>query len=664
MKKIILLSMLSFGILGIAKAQTPGSVTATPSFTMPSCKPCTTLKSITVQPTFAPGTLINPTSSYSISQIPYTPYSWTGGTPIPLTGDDQWGQVNSFPFEVCAVGNQSNSFVIGCNGALSFDITLAGATMPWALGTVGPLPNAGFPSAMNSIMVYHDMNPSLGGSYNLATYGTAPNRIFVVSWYNVPLFSCTTLQASQQIVFYEFDQAIETYIANKPLCAGWNGGLAIHGIQNATGSAAWMVPGRNNTQWTATNDAWRFTPNGTASSTIAMPPIVKTVKWYDILNPGTTLSSNDSLTNICPTPGTSRTYVVHVNLKNCLINNDYYDTVTVTKNPPIVVTTSNAVDATCYGYADGQFDMNITGGDAPVVITSNGNVINNGQQTGLTAQTYNILVTDASGCTGATSVIINQPTELNLSVTSQSDVLCKYMNTGTVHLNAYGSVPPYVYFNNTTMPIQSSPNFDTLYADTSTFYVTDAHNCIDSVYNVVVLEPDSLLKVSLNSHLSTCLIQNDGSIDALASGGAFNYQYEWNTLPVQTGSTATNLEPGAYSVVVTDANGCITTSQVSVNQELCCQLFMPGAFTPNNDTKNDYYKIIERGGGVILNEFRIYNRWGQEVFNTRDITKGWNGQFKGVSQMSDTYTYIMQYTCNDKGVISQKTAKGDFLLIR
>jgi gliding motility-associated-like protein len=166
--------------------------------------------------------------------------------------------------------------------------------------------------------------------------------------------------------------------------------------------------------------------------------------------------------------------------------------------------------------------------------------------------------------------------------------------------------------------------------------------------------------------VATCLNKKDGTIAAFASGGNPSfYTYEWtNTNPIQTAQTAIGLASGAYNVVVTDANNCITATQIQLEQELCCQLFMPDAFTPNGDLRNDVYKIIERGGGVILGEFRIYNRYGQVVFSTRDIHQGWDGTFKGKNQNGDTYYYILQYQCNDKGNITPKIEKGSIHLIR
>ncbi|MBK7587075.1 MAG: gliding motility-associated C-terminal domain-containing protein [Bacteroidetes bacterium] len=65
-----------------------------------------------------------------------------------------------------------------------------------------------------------------------------------------------------------------------------------------------------------------------------------------------------------------------------------------------------------------------------------------------------------------------------------------------------------------------------------------------------------------------------------------------------------------------------------------------------------------------LGEFKIYNRWGQEVFSTREVNVGWDGNYKGKAQDPDTYNYVIIYQCNDKGTISQKIAKGDFILVR
>jgi gliding motility-associated-like protein len=88
---------------------------------------------------------------------------------------------------------------------------------------------------------------------------------------------------------------------------------------------------------------------------------------------------------------------------------------------------------------------------------------------------------------------------------------------------------------------------------------------------------------------------------------------------------------------------------------------IPKAFTPNNDNLNDVLKI-EFGAGVsALNTFSIYNRFGKMVFQTNDITRGWDGKFNGIDQDMDAYTYYIDYVTY-KGVNMRKS--GSFVLIR
>ncbi|HET6992086.1 MAG TPA: T9SS type A sorting domain-containing protein, partial [Bacteroidia bacterium] len=91
--------------------------------------------------------------------------------------------------------------------------------------------------------------------------GTAPNRRFVVSWFQVPYYSCWSTLITAQVKLYESTNCIEILMGDRQLCAGWNGGYGIEGIQDAIGSSALAVAGRNYpTAWTATNDAYQISP--------------------------------------------------------------------------------------------------------------------------------------------------------------------------------------------------------------------------------------------------------------------------------------------------------------------------------------------------------------------------------------------------------------------
>jgi hypothetical protein len=304
--------------------QITGSISIGPDITMPVCKPCTTLKATTTGASFG-------TNNYNISQINYTPYPFTGGTVVPLTVDDMWSGVINLPFDFCFYGNTYNQFIASSNGQIGFNIALANTFNPWSFNGIAPLPNATFTAAHNSIMApYHDILPTQLGIMSYQTFGTAPNRVFVFTWNNSPMFSCTSLLATQQIALYETSHIIETYIANKPLCSTWNQGQAIHGLQNINGTVAHIVPGRNlPTQWTATNDAWRFSPSGGAGGGGGQASVF--IEWFDENN--NLLASNVDSLDICPTKTT--TYRAKGNIYICGAFDIKEDTITVTVLPSL-----------------------------------------------------------------------------------------------------------------------------------------------------------------------------------------------------------------------------------------------------------------------------------------------------------------------------------------
>jgi gliding motility-associated-like protein len=637
-----------------AVSQPTGSIDLGADITVPTCQPCTTIQSVITAPNVG-------TSNYTVSQINYQPYSFLPGTIIPVFSDDVWSGVINMPFDFCFFGNTYNQLIAGSNGLISFNIGQANGGCPWSFAAVAPLPNTTYTSAHNAIMCpYHDLYPPAGGSMSYQTIGTAPNRVFVISWNLLPMFlgACNVLLNTQQIALYEGTNVIETYIANKDLCTQWNSGQAIHGIQNNGGTIAVIVPGRNlPNQWTATNDAWRFLPQPAGGG--GGVPAGVSIEWFDVTNNIVLPDSTDSL-NVCPNVTT--TYKAVATFYLCGGVEKDSDEITIVKQLPLSLNVTNVTDANCFGNSDGSFTVVASGGTNSFTYTYNGIPMIGGTQSGLPAGTYNVVATDGANCTISTDVTINQPPEVILSIAEQIDVKCKYQKSGFVKLDAVGGIPGYLYWYGSNAS-SISPDMNYLEAGNYRFYVADSHGCLDSV-DTYISQPDSLLNVYLIPHIATCISKKDGSVEAIASGGVPDYGYEWSSKPPQYSATATDLESGVYHVVVTDANGCITATQSPVEQQLCCQIFLPDAFSPNNDTKNDVYRILEYGGGVILGEFRIYNRWGQEIFSTREITKGWDGTFKGAQQNLDTYHYVVVYQCNEKGIISQKVKKGDFILVR
>jgi gliding motility-associated-like protein len=105
--------------------------------------------------------------------------------------------------------------------------------------------------------------------------------------------------------------------------------------------------------------------------------------------------------------------------------------------------------------------------------------------------------------------------------------------------------------------------------------------------------------------------------------------------------------------------GCSDTICANVVTLIKPAVDVPNAFTPNGDGKND--KVFVRGFGIAQMNFKIYNRWGQLVFESASPTYGWDGTYKGVLQPMDAYAYTLIVQYGDGTVVNKK---GDITLIR
>lgn len=189
--------------------------------------------------------------------------------------------------------------------------------------------------------------------------------------------------------------------------------------------------------------------------------------------------------------------------------------------------------------------LNLTGGTPPYTYTTNAPNID---LQNLPNGTYSVTATDNNGCTATTSFTINVPPLT--ATTTTVNVLCNGGNNGSITVTASGGIAPYEYsLDGSTF--QSSNVFPNLSAGNYTVTIRDTDGNL-SVSPVTVSQPPAL---TLNANV------NSNTITAAAAGGAPGYQYSLNGGAPQTSGTFANLSPGAYTVVVTDANNC--TASVS-----------------------------------------------------------------------------------------------------
>ena len=235
--------------------------------------------------------------------------------------------------------------------------------------------------------------------------------------------------------------------------------------------------------------------------------------------------------------------------------------VTITQASPIVITTSST-NVSCNGGSNGTANASAAGGVAPYTYSWNTTPAQSGSNAvNLSAGSYTVTVRDANNCISTATITITSPPALVVTTTGQN-ATCNGQCNGTALSSVSGGVSPYTYSWNTTPPL-STPNLSNLCAGTYILTVRDANNCTAQSTRTVT-QPQAI-GITTSVQNSLCAGNCTGSATAVVSGGSGALTYSWNTSPVQTTATASNLCSGPYVVTVTDATGCSNTANANVN---------------------------------------------------------------------------------------------------
>lgn len=326
---------------------------------------------------------------------------------------------------------------------------------------------------------------------------------------------------------------------------------------------------------------------------------------------------------------------------------------------PALLTVVNTVTAVgCASNNDGAVALSVAGGTAPYSFTwTNGAATQNINQ--LTTGNYAATVTDARGCVANTAATVGLTPPLVVTYT-KGNTSCPSVQNAWVDLNVSGGTPPYAYIwnnNNTAQDAVQLPQGN--YAVT----VTDSRQCnfmeqfsitYDYILTMEVTEPTTV-NLGQGATLTATTNVDHGNMFTWAPAAGLSC----------TSCASTEASPvfnTNYSVQVIDTNGCTASGSTSVSVNSITDLFIPNAFSPNNDNNNDVFKIYGDVNTIQYLDFKVFNRWGEMVFSSNHHYFEWDGTYKGELVDRGNYIYTMKVVFVNG--YSRDDYKGSITIIR
>ncbi len=211
----------------------------------------------------------------------------------------------------------------------------------------------------------------------------------------------------------------------------------------------------------------------------------------------------------------------------------------------------------CFGSSNGSIGLSVSGGKSPYQYS-----IDNGMSyqtsnifSNLAAGSYNVVVQDANSCLSQPQTVTLTSPSITFTYTTTYSCVS---STGSITVTASGGASPYQYSSDNGMSYQPSNIFSNLAAGSYTVVVQDANGCLSPPQTVTLASPS----ITFTYTTAYSCVSSTGSITVTASGGASPYQYSSdNGMSYQPSNIFSNLAAGSYTVVVQDANGCLSPPQ-------------------------------------------------------------------------------------------------------
>lgn len=275
---------------------------------------------------------------------------------------------------------------------------------------------------------------------------------------------------------------------------------------------------------------------------------------------------------------------------------------------------------------------------------------------------YTLVIRDARQCTASAQAEMPGPGNLFIEDLRLSANRCTN-GQNTLLVLVTGGTGPLTYSLNGGSP-QVSFVFLNLPPGPYTVTVADPQGCqVSARDSVPEAKGPRIDDISIRP--STCS-QSNGSISLKSSGGQGSLSYSLNNGPSQASPNFDNLGPARYTVTVVDAQGCTQTREVELPPAQC-PVYMPNAFSPNDDGVNDHLRLfVPDGIQGDIRLFEVFDRWGALVHSAPntpadDPASWWNGKVKGEAAAAGVYLY---HATLNLGTGETITLSGEVVLIR
>ncbi len=369
---------------------------------------------------------------------------------------------------------------------------------------------------------------------------------------------------------------------------------------------------------------------------------------------GDVISNTDSLVNVAPGVYTAR---VSEQSGNVLVRQFTVGSTSNLMAEVEVISDYNGADISCPNASDGIIEAMGRSGEGSytyqwrregVLLNNTSPVLN-----GAIAGTYEVIITDGIGCQVNEEIAVIPPDTIQITANIR-EVSCIGNKDGEIIVSAIGGAEGRPY-NFSWGNAATGPRLSFLAPGTYTVSVTDANNC--TVSTAFTLEQPKPIQVQVQTEPASdgC----NGKATAVVEGGTPPFTYQWNSFPNQNQQTITNLCPGPYFVIVTDARGCSTPDMVRglVEDDRYPCIESSVVLTPNDDGGdglNDEFRIncIEE---LSQNHLEVYNRWGQLVFEADNYDNTWKGTAQNGDMLPEgPYYYVIDFVDADGNLVQRK----------